>query len=126
MATEEVSFKHKSTYQVDPTKTASGVREFIQKELYADLRECMEAVNRVRPSQPLTFVAKMLLEGKEPEGAQSEGAPAGEAQHNVFDYLQKRVNAQLQQALVALVELEERPADPKAWVGNWLLEHPDE
>ena len=68
------SFKDRSTYRADPRYTASGVRSYVNDQLYPHLLTAMQAVNTVKPERPLEFMARCLLEGQIPED-EPVGAP---------------------------------------------------
>ena len=73
-APQTFSFKDRSTYRADPRYTASGVRSYVNDQLYPHLLTAMQAVNTVKPERPLQFMARCLLEGQIPED-EPVGAP---------------------------------------------------
>ena len=73
-ATRVVSFREKSTYRSDPDYTASGVRQYVNDQLYPHLLAAMQAINTMRPQHPVMFMARCLLEGSAPDDEPTAGA----------------------------------------------------
>jgi hypothetical protein len=70
-----VTFRDKSTYRSDPEYTASGVRQYVNDQLYPHLLAAMQAINTSRPLHPVMFMARCLLEGAIPDDEPTAGAP---------------------------------------------------
>lgn len=66
-ASRVVSFREKSTYRRDPEYSASGVRQYVNDQLYPHLLAAMQAINVHRPLHPVLFLARCLLEGSAPD-----------------------------------------------------------
>ena len=69
-----VSFREKSTYRSDPEYSASGIRQYVNDQLYPHLLAAMQAINTTRPLHPVLFMARCLLEGSAPEDEPTAGA----------------------------------------------------
>lgn len=97
---------------------ASEVRRYIHDELYPHMLAAVQAANRTQPSQPVLYVAHSLLGAEEEaralvpaDGANGEGAVD----------VQRQVQAAMQEAITACVREDPLPADPVAFVGNFML-----
>lgn len=73
-AARVVSFREKSTYRSDPEYSASGIRQYVNDQLYPHLLAAMQAINTTRPLHPVLFMARCLLEGSAPEDEPTAGA----------------------------------------------------
>jgi hypothetical protein len=104
---------------INPAYTASGVRRYIHEELYPHLLTAVQAMQASRPSNPTLFLSNCLLglpmEEDQPGQEQSASAEGGAA--DVMEGL--RMGA-LQEAIMACVREKPRPADPVAFIGNYL------
>ena len=74
-AARVVSFREKSTYRSDPEYSASGIRQYVNDQLYPHLLAAMQAINTSRPLHPVMFMARCLLEGAIPDDEPTAGAP---------------------------------------------------
>jgi hypothetical protein len=73
-AARVVSFRAKSTYRSDPEYSASGIRQYVNDQLYPHLLAAMQAINATQPLHPVLFMARCLLEGSVPDDEPTAGA----------------------------------------------------
>jgi hypothetical protein len=73
-AARVVSFRAKSTYRSDPEYSASGIRQYVNDQLYPHLLAAMQAINTMKPLHPVLFMARCLLEGSAPDDEPTAGA----------------------------------------------------
>ena len=130
-----VSFREKSTYRRDPEYSASGVRQYVNDQLYPHLLAAMQAINAHQPLHPVIFLARCLLEGSAPDDEPTAGArfdaqitvpanlifvgrwlrrataAAGGATSGPA-LLSDQVQGPLQDAITACVKEKPRPPDP--------------
>jgi hypothetical protein len=89
---QKVSFRSMSQYRTDPEYTGSGVRQYINEQLYPHLLAAMQAINTTRPQQPVMFLARCLLEGAIPEDEPTVGAYR--ARHRSARLLRRRPSSE--------------------------------
>jgi len=108
-------------FKLDPERSASAVRSYINSALYPKLLAAMTELNRARPAEPLKFVGRTLLEGKPPSDMPGNPDAALDPSAPAYAYFRETVALAMHEAVSNCIKQNPRPSDPCAFVGKQLL-----